>query len=283
MNVLEVNGLRKEYSSFVLEDISFTMKQGYIMGFIGENGSGKTTTLKSMLNIINKNSGSVKIFGKEVDEHEIDIKKQISFMSGETDFYPRKKLKTITKVFKRFYSDWDDDVYNSYMTRFNLDPNKKLTELSKGMKMKFSLALALSHDAKFLILDEPTSGLDPVARDEMLEIFQKIVEQGDRSVLFSTHITSDLDKCADYITFISEGKIVESSTKDDLIEAYRLVNGSGDSINKIKNDMISYKTNAFGFTGLIKTDKFENYNEINVAAPTLDDIMIYHSIKGGRK
>ncbi len=282
MNVIEIEGLNKTYDTFKLDNVSFKMKQGYIMGFIGENGAGKTTTLKAMLNVVKRNSGSVKIFGKNIDDFEIDIKNRIAFMSGETDFHSRKKLKTITSVFKKFYAEWDDDVYNNYMKRFKLDQNKKIIELSKGMRIKYAMALALSHNAELLILDEPTSGLDPVARDEMLEIFQNIVEQGDKSVLFSTHITTDLEKCADYITFIKDGKIIESRTKDDLIDSFRLVNGSTEDLKRIKRDLISAKENAFGFTGLIETSKL-NKHDINHAAPSLDDIMIYHAIGGNHE
>lgn len=281
MNLIEIKNLKKEYPNFLLNDVSFSLKKGYIMGFIGENGAGKTTTLKSMLNIIKRDSGNVKIFNKEIDQYELDIKKEIAFMSGDTDFYPKSKLKDITKVFRRFFEHWDNDVYDEYLKLFNLDPNKKISELSKGMKMKYSLTLALSHKAKLLILDEPTSGLDPVARDGLLEIFQQIVEDGEVSILFSTHITSDLEKCADYITFISNGMIIESCSKDDLIDSYRLVNGTKEYLNEVKQDMISYKENTFGFTGLIKSKHLSNINEINIAVPTLDDIMIYYSNYGG--
>jgi len=279
MKVLEVENLRKEYPKFILNNISFNIPQGYIMGFIGENGAGKTTTLKAMLNIISKDGGTVNIFGKNMDENEIDIKKDIAFMAGKA-FYPKRKIKEITNIFKRFYSNFDEALYQQYLDKFNIDADKKMDELSQGMSLKYSITLALSHHAKLIILDEPTSGLDPVARDSLLEIFQSIIEDGEVSILFSTHITSDLEKCADYITFIQNGEIIESLSKDDLIDKYRLINGASNSLDSIKDDLVSYKKNAFGFTGLIKTDRLKENSAIRVGVPSLDDIMIYYAERG---
>lgn len=279
MNTLKINNLRKEYDSFVLDNVSFEIPKGYIMGFIGENGAGKTTTLKAMLNVINKDSGSVEIFGKNIDEHEIEIKKDIGFVSGDA-FYPKSKITDITSVYRRFYKEWDQERYESLLTLFSLNPLKRLDELSKGMKIKLSIALSLSHNAKLIVLDEPTSGLDPVARDGLLEIFQELVEDEEVSILFSTHITSDLEKCADYITFIQNGKIIESCTKDDLIDNYKLVTGSKSDLESIKEQMIAYKTNAFGFTGLIHSNTEIDSSNIRIANPSLDDIMIYYAERG---
>lgn len=280
MNVLQVENLSKKYPKFFLNNISFNIPKGYIMGFIGENGAGKTTTLKAMLNIISKDSGHVHIFGKDMDKHEIDIKKDIAFMFGRS-FYPKRKIKEVTAVFKRFYANFDDEIYLKYLNKFHLDQDKKLDELSQGMSLKYSISLALSHHAKLVILDEPTSGLDPVARDSLLEIFQEIIEDGEVSILFSTHITSDLEKCADYITFIQNGEIIESLAKDDLIEKYRLVNGELNQLDSIIYDLVSYKKNAFGFTGLIRKENLKKDIKVKVAAPSLDDIMIYYAQNGG--
>lgn len=280
MNVLQVENLRKEYPSFTLDNVSFTIPKGYIMGFIGENGAGKTTTLKAMLNIIRKDGGSVHVFDQDIDEHEIEIKKEIAFMSLRS-FYPKRKIKEITKVYKRFYPNFDENIYHQYLSKFKLDENKKIDELSQGMTLKYTIALALSHHAKLIILDEPTSGLDPVARDSLLEIFQNIIEDGEVSILFSTHITSDLEKCADYITFIQDGHIIESSSKEDLIEKYRLVHGDLEHLESAKSTLIAYKKNAFGFTGLMKTEHVKSYTYIKVGVPSLDDIMIYFAEKGG--
>jgi ABC-2 type transport system ATP-binding protein len=280
MNVLEVKNLSKSYEKFALKDISFSIPKGYIMGFIGENGAGKTTTINSMLNVIKKDSGSVKIFGKDIDLNERELKKDIGFVSGES-FYPKRKVKEVTSVYKRFFSSWDDSIYQDFLQKFKIDENKKLDELSKGMKMKYSISLALSHQAKLLILDEPTSGLDPVARDQLLEVFQTLVEEGEVSILFSTHITSDLEKCADYITFIRNGELIESSSKDDLIDKYKLVNGAKEDLDTIKDKLVSYKVNAFGFNGLIRTSDVPKNTKVRFANPSLDDIMIYFASEEG--
>ena len=277
MTMLNVQGLCKRYDKFYLDNVSFSLDEGYIMGFIGSNGAGKTTTLKSILNIIHNDGGKVEIFGKDFRDNELEMKQDIAFMMGGSDYYLKKKLGTIHGVVKRFYSNWDDDAYARYLKRFKLDEDKKVEELSQGMRIKFALTLALSHNAKLLILDEPTSGLDPVARDNLLELFQELVEDGKKSILFSTHITSDLEKCADFITYINNGKIVESRTKDELLESYRLVNGSQEDLETMKSDLVSYKKNSFGFMGLIKTGKLGNYQHLNTEPPALDDIMIYHS------
>jgi len=279
VEALKIQGLCKRYDKFYLDNVTFSLKEGYIMGFIGSNGAGKTTTLKGILNMIHCESGSVEIFGKNTKGNEITLKQDIAFMMGGSDYYLRRRLKTISEVVRRFYTNWNQATYEEYLKRFKLDPDKKVSELSQGMRIKFALALALSHNAKFIILDEPTSGLDPVARDNLLDLFQELVENGERSILFSTHITSDLEKCADYITFINNGKIVESTTKDDLIDSYRMVNGSEDDLNKMKKDLVSFKRNSFGFLGLIETGKLDSYKGINAEIPSLDDIMIYHAKK----
>ncbi len=281
MNVLKIKNLNKSYETFKLYNVNLEIKKGYIMGFIGENGAGKTTMLKTMLNIVKKDSGKVEIFGKNIDEHEIAIKQEIAFMSGDSQFYPKKKLSIITKTFKRFYENWDDEIYQKYLELFKLDENKKISELSQGMRIKYSIALALSHQAKFLILDEPTSGLDPVARDMLLDIFRNIIEDGEHTILFSTHITSDLEKCADYITFIKEGKIIGSDEKDAFLESYRLVSGDVNQLDEIKEALISYKKNSFGFTGLIKTKDINKTSELSLSIPTLEDVMVYSSAYGG--
>jgi len=280
MEMLNVQGLCKRYEKFYLDNVSFGLEQGFIMGFIGSNGAGKTTTLKGILNMIHPDSGTVEIFGKNFIENEKSLKQDIAFMMGGSDYYLRRKIKTISSVVSRFYENWDQTIFDQYLSRFNLDPEKKVIELSQGMRIKFAIALALSHNAKFIILDEPTSGLDPVARDNLLELFQELVEKGDKSILFSTHITSDLEKCADYITYINNGKIVKSSTMDEMIEFYRLVSGGSDDFAALENKMISYKKNSFGFTGLIKTEDLAGC-DLDAQPPSLDDIMIYHAKKEG--
>jgi ABC-2 type transport system ATP-binding protein len=250
------------------------------MGFIGENGAGKTTTIKTILNISKRDEGQVIILGQDLDSHEIEIKSKIGYVSGNM-FYPKKTIKEVTKYYQRFYQEWDEDLYNSYLVKFNLDPNKRIDELSKGMQLKYLITLALSHHAELLILDEPTSGLDPVARDNLLELFQTIIEDEETTIFFSTHITSDLEKCADYVTFIKDGSIVESCSKDDLIDNYRFVSGTESDLKKISPRLISYKTNAFGFNGLIKTSDLVKEDTVKVGQPSLDDIMIFYTSHKG--
>lgn len=280
MPILTIEGLNKKYEKFHLKDVSLSLEKGYIMGFIGSNGAGKTTTLKSILNMVHADSGKVMILGKNYANNEIQLKQEIGYMFGGADFYIKRKLKTITDVVKRFYPDWNESIYSCYMKRFNLDHDKKIAELSEGMKVKYSLALALSHNAKLFILDEPTSGLDPAARDDLLELFQELIEDGEKSILFSTHITTDLEKCADYITYINNGEIIASSTKDDFISSYKVVKGTKEQLeNGLIEKLIAYKINSFGFSGLIKTNRINTNDNLNIEPASLEDIMIYYAKK----
>ena len=275
-NILTVNNLCKNYEAFSLKNVSFSLDKGYIMGFIGRNGAGKTTTLKTMFNLVHHDSGTVEMFGKDFFENELFCKQHSSFMLGGANYFVSKKLKTIKSVVKKFYDEWDDEAYKSYISLFKLDENKKVSELSEGMKVKFGLALAMSHNAKFLVLDEPTSGLDPVSRDELLEIFQKLIADGERSILFSTHIISDLEKCADYITYIKEGEILDSTEKDAFIDGYRVVQGKNDQLNdEMKKKLIGIKNNAFGWNALIKKEDLSLVKGLEIALPDLETIMVH--------
>lgn len=220
MSILEVKNLYKQYPAFFLDRVSFTLEAGKITGFIGRNGAGKTTTLKCLLNFVHPDEGEISFFGKNFLENELEIKQKIGFVSGGISYYPRKKLKLIAKVTKSFYANWDDHAYREYMSLFELDENKTPAELSAGMKVKFSLALAMSHGAKLLLLDEPTSGLDPVSRDELLDVFLELAKRG-ATILFSTHITSDLDKCADHIIYLKSGRVVAASTIAEFVQDYQ--------------------------------------------------------------
>ncbi len=278
MEILSVQDLSKAYEKFELKNVSFTLDSGYIMGFIGSNGAGKTTTLKCILNLVRKDGGYVRILGKDFTQNELALKQDIGFMFGGVDYYAKSRVKSITGVVRRFYATWDGDTYSKYMKRFGIDENKKIGELSNGMRVKYSLALALSHNAKLLILDEPTSALDPVARDDILELFQELIEGGERSILFSTHITSDLEKCADFITYIQNGRIIESCAKDDLIASYRIVQGTREQLGGLRPNLISYKEHAFGFTGLATAADLKAEG-ITAEPPSIEDIMIYHEKK----
>lgn len=229
MNALSVRGLSKRYPNFELQDISFTIPKGRIMGLIGKNGAGKSTTLKGILNLIHIDSGSVEMFGKDFKSHEESCKQDIGVVLGGIDFYKHKKLKDITETTKRFYKHWDEEAYQKYMKTFSLIPEKKVKNLSTGMKVKYMIALALSHRAKLLILDEPTSGLDPVSRDDLLMLFRELVKDGERSILFSTHIITDLEKVADDITYIKDGKLLKSAEKREFIESYQHLKEPGET------------------------------------------------------
>ncbi|MBR4907141.1 MAG: ABC transporter ATP-binding protein [Clostridia bacterium] len=283
MKILEIKELRKQYPGFLLDGVSFDVEEGSIMGFIGRNGAGKTTTIKSVLNLVHADGGSVLFEGKDLWANETECKKQIGLVLGEFSFYKRKKLKTIAAVTKQFYPEWDEETYQTLLGRFSLDPEKKISELSQGMRVKFALALALSHRAKLLILDEPTSGLDPVSRDELLDIFRDIIEDGEHSILFSTHIISDLEKCADYITYIKGGKIVVSTDADSFKDAYRLVSGEAESIERFRDRLIGYRAHAFGFTGLMRAEDAERAEGLKVAPADMESIMIYTEKEDGHE
>lgn len=221
MNALEVRGLCKRYPAFTLRDVSFDVPQGAVVGLIGRNGAGKTTTLKSILGLVHPDGGEVRFFGQDVRQQEQTFKESIGVVLGGIDFYPKKKVSTITGVTRRFYPTWDEEKYRHYLALFALDEEKRLDQLSSGMRVKYLLALALSHNARLLILDEPTSGLDPVSRDELVTLFRAIVADGQRSILFSTHITSDLEKCASHITFIKDGAVFHTASLPEFLSAHR--------------------------------------------------------------
>lgn len=221
MNVLEVRELRKTYPAFTLKDVSLDVPQGAIVGFIGRNGAGKSTTLKSILGLVHPDGGTVRAFGLDYAANEAAIRRRIGVVLGGIDFYPKKKVGVITDVTRRFYSNWDEDKYRHYLELFAIDESKRVDQLSSGMKVKYMIALALSHSAELLILDEPTSGLDPVSRDELVELFRRIVADGSRSILFSTHITSDLEKCASHIAFIKDGEMLYNGGVEDFKARFR--------------------------------------------------------------
>ena len=219
MSIVEVRNLRKEYPSFLLKDVSFSVGQGRITGFIGRNGAGKTTTIKSILNLVHPDGGEIRFFGMPLPGHEAEIKKRIGYSTGTVSWYPRKKIRDLVGIVRHFYETWDDGAYRKYLGLFDLNEDKTPLELSEGMKVKLNLLIALSHRAEILILDEPTSGLDPFSRDELLGLFAELREHG-VAIFFSTHITSDLEKCADDIVYISHGEIVSAMPKADFTAEY---------------------------------------------------------------
>ena len=221
MNALTVEGLTKSYPSFTLDHVSFALERGHIMGLIGKNGAGKSTTLKSILNLVSPDEGRIELLGMPFPARETDCKQKTGVVLGGIDFYQHKRLEAITAVTRRFYREWDQGAYERYLKEFDLDPRKKVRELSAGMRVKYLIALALSHKAELFLFDEPTSGLDPVSRDELLELFRALVKDGTRSILFSTHITSDLEKCADDVTYLKDGKVLASAEKGAFLRSFQ--------------------------------------------------------------
>ena len=269
--VLELRGLCKEYPAFRLRDVGFSLSRGRIMGFIGRNGAGKTTTLKSMLNIVHPDAGEVKFFGLDFPAHEQEIKRRIAFVSGGANYYPHKKLSAITAVTRSFYDNWDEAAYRRYLSLFALDESKTPRALSAGMQVKYALALALSHRAELLILDEPTSGLDPVSRDELCDVFLTLADEG-VSILFSTHITEDLDKCADDVSYIRNGEIVFSLPLRELREKYRAVELSSAQAETYRGRLIGCKRAKEGFTALVECGELE---ELGGHTAGLEEIMVH--------
>ena len=274
--VLRLENVNKKYPTFSLKDVSFSIEPGQIMGFIGRNGAGKTTTLKCIMNLIHFESGKISAFDKDMTENELENKQRIGFALSELNYYPNKTIRQLMNVTKRFYKNFDEQKFEEVCKLFNLNIDKKLEQLSSGMKVKYSVAIALSHHAELLILDEPTSGLDPVSRDEILDIFREIVRSGERAILFSTHITSDLDKCATNITYIHDGEIVYTGTKKNFVNSYLFVKDK--SMNKsLENDYIAYKELDDRIEGLISTNKKDVFQceRIEVREPDLEEIMVY--------
>ncbi|HHW37971.1 MAG TPA: ABC transporter ATP-binding protein [Bacillales bacterium] len=285
-SILEIANVSKKYKGFELKDINITLERGYIMGFIGPNGAGKSSTIKLIMNLIKKDSGEITVFGLDNIKNEIEIKEKIGFVYDENYYYEELTIQEMKNLIRSFYSFWDETTFTNYVKDFNLPLKKKIKQLSKGMKMKFSLAIALSHHAELLIMDEPTSGLDPLVRSELLEILQSLMQDENKSVFFSTHITSDLDKIADYITLINNGEIVLSKTKDELIEDYCIVKGPKDglAVVNIEEHLIGLKVNEFGFEAL-SNDKNEIRkifgDSVLLEKPTIEDIMVFSTRRSG--
>ncbi len=276
MYSFKIENLTKTYPTFKLDNISFCLEPGYIMGFIGRNGAGKTTTLKSMLKFVHPDCGNVEINGFDINTNEFQVKNSIGFVSGLDGFYNSKKIKTVTDVTKKFFPNWNETLYRELLQKFNLDEEKLIKSLSAGMKVKYQIALAMSHDAKLLILDEPTSGLDPVSRDELIILFQDYVADGEHSILFSTHVTSDLDKCADYITYIKQGKIIESTDIVSYKEKYLLINGKTEDLtDELKSKIIGFHKHNFGFEGMIQASDKQLFSNCEFNTPNLEDIMVH--------
>ena len=276
-NAIEINALEKKYDNFKLGELNLEIPRGLIIGLIGENGAGKTTLIKSLLNIIKPSKGKIKIFNNDSEEMELDTKEDVGVVLDNMFFQEILTPKDINTIMKDIYKNWDTTLFNDYLSEFGINFNQPLKTMSKGMRKKVEIATSLAHKPKLLILDEPTSGLDPVVRNEVLEIFQKFVSDEEHTILFSTHITSDLEHIADKIIFIDKGQIVLNELRDEIIDNYGILKCSLDSFDKIdKKDIICYKKNKYDYEILIydKNKMNKKYKDFIVDRITLEDLMI---------
>ncbi|MEN1985611.1 ABC transporter ATP-binding protein [Paenibacillus hubeiensis] len=285
MNAIEARHLTKRYPQFTVDNVSLNVKKGYITGLIGPNGVGKSTVIKMILGLVRPDQGNVKIFGRDMSKHEVEIKQRIGIVSDECFYYEHLNIRDLKKMIAPFYDRWNEGKFNDLLEQFELSPRKKVEELSKGMKIKLALALALSHDAELLIMDEPTSGLDPVFRREMLDLLADMMQDENKSIMFSTHITTDLDRIADYIAFIHRGKLVFNEAKEEVLERYAIVKGGPELLDAdIRSEFVGIRETAIGFEGLVNNRShakrlFEH--DALLEKPSLEDIM-YFTAKGGR-
>ena len=282
-NTLEISNLCKDYGDFHLNNVSFTLPTGYTMGLIGPNGAGKTTIIKMIMNLVMKQSGEIKIFDKDHQKFEVEIKKRIGFVYDTPNYYEHLNLKQLKNTIAPFYENWDESVFKDIVDRFDLPLNKTLKKFSKGMSMKASIGIALSHHADFIIMDEPTSGLDPVVRRELLDFLRELMQDENKSILFSSHITTDIEQVADYITYVENGKVIFSKTKDEVFEQYALVKGGNNLLDdETRKSFVAVRTGEFGFEGLtkdVKTSREIFRGEAVYDKASLEDIMFFNNLK----
>lgn len=282
MNALEIKNISKTYKNFKLDDISFILPCGHIMGLIGENGAGKSTIINCILDIIEKDSGNISVLGQKNDKNNVSLKENIGVVLDASDVYDNYTVKQVENIMKDVYKQWNHEVYDYYIQKFALPLNKMIKDFSRGMKMKMAITISLSYQPKLLILDEATSGLDPIMRDEILDVFMEFVQDENHAILLSSHISSDLEKIADYITFIHEGKLILSTSKDELIYEYGLMKCRNDEFDKIeKEDIIRYRIKTYEVEILVKDREkmAKKYPNCIVDPTKLDDIMMLY-VKG---
>ncbi|MBG9757764.1 ABC transporter ATP-binding protein [Lysinibacillus sp. RSDA_15] len=278
-NVIELQHIQKSFNGFQIKDFSIHVKKGFVTGFIGGNGAGKSTTIKMIMNLLQQDSGTISIFGKNYDKHEKEIKERIGFVYDENIFYENITLKDMKRIIKPAYKRWDDEAFQHYVEQFELPLNKNMKTFSKGMKMKASLAIALAHHAELIIMDEPTSGLDPIFRRELLNILHELMQDEDKTIFFSTHITTDLDRIADYITFIHNGEHIFTKEFYKIQEEYAIVKGTLDLLDReTEQEFVSLRKTNRGFEALT-TNKHRVVtifgDTVVIEKPTLEDIMYY--------
>ena len=276
-DILTVSGLNKSYGDFSLSDVTFSLPEGCITGFIGVNGAGKTTTLRTVLGLTGRLSGDIRFFGLDFDRNEREIKDRIGIVLDDGCFYDELTLMEMKSILSSAYTSWSEQDFKRYMDLFSLDPKQKIQTLSRGMRMKYALALALSHNAELLIMDEPTSGLDPLVRSQLLQILSEYMQNGGKAVFFSTHITSDLDKIADMLIMIDHGRIVFQEEKDALLDTYRIVKGdSRDLTAETRPLFLTVSETEFGFTGITKriSEVRDHIPDVIAGRPTIEDILL---------
>ena len=275
-DLLTVNNLTKTYDRFALQNLSFSLPEGCITGFIGANGAGKTTTLRAILDLIHKDSGEVRIFDLDMATNTRAIKDRIGVVLDNGGFYDELSLNEMKRVIAPAYSRWSDEDFQRWLDQFRLDPHQKIATLSRGMRMKFALALAMSHGAELLIMDEPTSGLDPKIRRQLLRTLSTFMENGGKGVFCSTHITSDLDKIADFLVMIDDGQIIFQEDKDTLLDSHRILKGDSAALTADTRPLfLSLEETAYGFTGLTRApEALDAFPDALVERPTVEDIML---------
>ncbi|WP_028519970.1 ABC transporter ATP-binding protein [Ruminococcus flavefaciens] len=278
-NAVEIKGLTKRYDGFTLDNVSFDVPKGSIMGFIGQNGAGKTTTINALLNIVKKDEGEIKLLGLDSVKDEFEVKSQIAAVFDELPFDDRLNANDINKILREVFEQWSSETFFGYLDRFSLPRKKKFGKFSKGMKMKLQIASALSHNAKLLIMDEATTGLDPVVRNEILDIFLEYLQNEEHTILMSSHITSDLDKVADSVTFIDKGKLLISGYKDDILDSHGVLKCTKSDYKEIApEDIISARLSDFGAEVMVadRAECSRKYSGAVIDPATLEEIMIYY-------
>lgn len=271
MNAIEIKDLTKEYDGFKLDNISLVLPSGCIMGLIGENGAGKSTTINSILGLKKYKKGSIKVLGQDMNAK---LKNDIGVVLDEVGLPEALNVKNIGTIMRNVYSNWSDDDFNSYINKFSLPENKKFGDFSKGMKMKLAIAIALSHNAKLLILDEPTSGLDPLVRDEIIDILIEFTRDEEHSILISSHIVSDLEKLCDYIAFIHKGKLMLCEEKDILLERYRFISATEEQINELDHDAVKgKKVGKFSTEAIVDQELIPE--SFRTSPVTIEDLFVF--------
>ena len=273
--------MSKSFGGFALRNISFALPKGYIMGLIGPNGSGKTTTIQLILNMLRRDSGTIKVLGRDILAQEQAIKASLGVVFDSSCFSDDWQAAQVEQAISPFYANWNKDTFAQLLRKFHIDPARRGRELSRGMQMKLMLACAFSYDAKLLILDEPTSGLDPVSRDELLSILAAYIEDGEHSVLFSTHITEDLERAADYITYLRYGELVFSGSKEEFVNGFRMAKGGREELTpELRARAAGIRTFPTGFEALIRAQDAAAFSHLEIEPASIDEIVVFTSKEG---